>query len=78
MYKSEYEAFISSPIWKEILATLKETEAGLLEDLKELDPNVEATSIARQQGRIKMLNFVISMPEDILREIEENIKKGGE
>ena len=75
MYKSEYDAFISSPIWKEMAITLKETITGLLSDLAELDPKEETTALARQQGRLKMLEFLLLMPEDILREINEKLEE---
>lgn len=76
MYKSDYDAFVSSPIWHEIVATLKDTREGLIEDIKELDPFAEATNLARQQGRLKMLEFFLNeLIEDILREINENSKK---
>ena len=75
MYKSDYEAFVSNPIWHEILDTLKDTKEGLIEDMKELDPFAEATNLARQQGRLKMLEFVLLLPEDILREINEKVKE---
>lgn len=75
MYKSEYDSFISSPIWHEVVSTLKETKEGLLSDIAELDPFAEATNLARQQGRLKMLEFVLALPEDILREINENLEK---
>ena len=75
MYKSDYDAFISNPIWKEIVTTLRETKEGLIEDLKEMDPFADATNLARQQGRLKMLEFVLALPDDILREIEENLEK---
>ncbi len=76
MYKSDYEAFISNPIWKEIVTTLKETREGLIEDLKEMDPFADATNLARQQGRLKMLEFVLTeMVEDILREINERARE---
>jgi hypothetical protein len=72
VYRSEYESFVKSAIWHEITTTLKETREGLLSDIAELDPFSEATNLARQQGRLKMLEFVLALPEDILREIEEN------
>ena len=76
MYKSDYDAFVSSPIWHEIVSTLKDTREGLIEDIKELDPFAEATNLARQQGRLKMLEFFLNeLIEDILREINENSKK---
>lgn len=71
MYKSDYESFVSNPIWKEIVATLVEVKSGILFDLADIDPFKDGTSIARQQGRIKMLEFVLALPADILREIEE-------
>lgn len=75
MYRSEYDSFVTSPIWHEIVSTLKETREGLLSDIAELDPFAEATQLARQQGRLKMLEFVLALPDDILREINENLEK---
>lgn len=75
MYRSEYDSFVTSPIWHEIVTTLKETREGLLSDIAELDPFAEATQLARQQGRLKMLEFVLALPDDILREINENLEK---
>lgn len=75
MYKSEYDSFITSPIWHEIVDTLKETRDGLLNDIIEIDPFADATRLARQQGRLKMLEFVLALPDDILREINENLEK---
>lgn len=75
MYRSEYDSFVTSPIWHEIVITLKETREGLLSDIAELDPFAEATQLARQQGRLKMLEFVLALPDDILREINENLEK---
>ena len=75
MYRSEYDSFVTSPIWHEIVNTLKETREGLISDIAELDPFAEATQLARQQGRLKMLEFVLALPDDILREINENLEK---
>lgn len=75
MYRSEYDSFVTSPIWHEIVITLKDTREGLLSDIAELDPFAEATQLARQQGRLKMLEFVLALPDDILREINENLEK---
>jgi hypothetical protein len=75
VYKSDYDAFISSPIWKEIVDTLKETIVGLTSDISDLDPKEEMTALARQQGRKKMAEFVLEMPEDILREINEKLEE---
>ncbi len=76
MYRSDYESFISSPMWKEIVLTLKETIKGLNDDLVEMLPFGEnAIALARQQGRIKMAEFVLMLPEDILRDVEEDKKR---
>ena len=75
MYRSEYDSFVTSPIWHEVVSTLKETREGLISDIAELDPFAEATQLARQQGRLKMLEFVLALPDDILREINENLEK---
>ncbi|OQB09793.1 MAG: hypothetical protein BWY21_00644 [Parcubacteria group bacterium ADurb.Bin216] len=78
MYKSDYESFISNPIWKEMKGTLEEIRVGLFEDLKDLDPHLDGSSLARQQGRLKMLEFVLLLPEDILREINEKLEENTE
>lgn len=75
MYKSEFDAFIESPIWKEVVSTLKETMLGLYQDIRDLDPHMEPTALARQQGRLAMAEFVLSIPEDILREINEKLEE---
>ena len=78
MYLSDYESLVDNAMWVEIVRTLEEVKVGLLEDLKELDPSTEATALARQQGRLKMVEFVLSMPEDIKHEMEQMIKKSKE
>jgi len=76
MYKSAVEDLQKNPAWQEIVSTLKEVQAGLIFDLQDMDPFGDgATKIARQQGRLKMLEFVLSIPDDILREIEEDNKR---
>jgi len=73
MYHSDYENFISNPMWKEIVITIKETLRGLHDDIAEMAPYGEdAIKLARQQGRIKMAEFILMLPEDMLREIEED------
>lgn len=75
MYKSDYDSFISNPIWKEIVKTVEETIQGLISDLSETDPFVEPGKLAKQQGRKAMAEFILALPEDILREINENLEK---
>lgn len=75
VYKSDYEALVSNPIWKEIVATLEEVMEGLISDLSELDPKEEMTNLARQQGRKAMVEFVLGLPSRILEEIEAEQKK---
>lgn len=75
MYHSDYEAFASNPVWKEILSTVKEVKEGIIEDLKKLDPFNQATELARHQGRILMIDFLLALPGDIKREIELNLRE---
>lgn len=76
MYRSDYESFIRNPVWKEIQSTLNEVIDGLYDDLVETLPQGEgAALIGRQQGRLKLAEFVLSLPEDMLREITENERK---
>lgn len=75
MYKSDYEAFVSNPVWKEIVTTIKETMVGLYEDLRSLDPHMEPTALAKQQGRLAMAEFMLELPDDILREINEKLEE---
>ena len=71
MYKSDYEVLINNTVWKEIVSTLEEVSRSLVEDLKNIDPVASAGLMARQQGRLLMAEFILSIPADILREIEE-------
>jgi hypothetical protein len=75
MYRSDYEALVSNPIWKEIVDTLNEVVEGLKKDGMEYDPEAQKVAIARAQGRYKMAEFVLALPEDILREINERDKE---
>ena len=70
MYKSAVEDLQKNQAWQEIVNTLNEVKVGIIFDLQDIDPVDNACTIARQQGRLKMLEFVLSIPEDILREIE--------
>jgi len=70
MHKSDYEHYISSPMWHEIKSTLKEVIVGLHEDIANLDPHTEPTELARKQGRLAMAMWMLSQPEAILEEIE--------
>ncbi len=72
MYRSDYESFTSNPVWKEMVETLTEVKAGLNKDLAEYDPITQTTQLARAQGRLALIDFVMELPEDILREIKEN------
>ena len=79
MHKSDYEHFVESPMWKEIVDTCKEVKAGVLEDLMHMDPIVEATDMARKQGRLTMMDWFLAQPAAILEEIEiEQQKEKGE
>jgi hypothetical protein len=78
MYKSDYEQMISNPVWKEIVTTLQEVMRGLQDDVMSLDPLENSSEMAQKQGRYKMAEFVLALPEDILREIEETIADTGE
>jgi predicted glycoside hydrolase/deacetylase ChbG (UPF0249 family) len=63
-------------MWHEIKSTLKEVIVGLHEDIANLDPNTEATELARKQGRLAMAVWMLAQPEAILEEIEiENDKQ---
>lgn len=74
MHKSDYLALRDNAVWKKIVSTLNEVKIGLNSDLAEYDPITQTTKLARAQGRLAMVDFLIELPEDILREIEENIK----
>jgi hypothetical protein len=75
MYKSDYEQLVSNPIWREIEDTVKEVKAGLLEDLANMDPITEVIDMARKQGRLKMLDWLMAQPLAILEEIEATLEK---
>lgn len=72
MYRSDLEALKQNACWQEIVSVLKETEKGLLEDTSELLPfGKSAIKLAQQQGRLKMLKFVLY---ELLADFEEEIK----
>ena len=75
MHKSDYDHFVTSPMWHEIVETLKEVKVGLLEDIANLDPKEEATELARKQGRLAMANWMLLQPDAILIEIETEERK---
>lgn len=76
MTKADYEAFERNPIWKEISSTLEEVIVGIVDDLSNMDPVTQAGALAKKQGRKLMAEFVLSLPKDILVEIEEKNKEG--
>lgn len=80
MYKSDYDHFVTSPMWHEILDTAKDVRVGINADLANMDPLKEATDMARKQGRLAMLEWFLAQPAAILEEIEieENKKEKGE
>ena len=77
MHKSDVENLLKNPIWQEIVITLKETMLAIVaKDFANVSPFGEgAIDLARQQGRYKMAEFVLLLPEDILREIELEEKR---
>jgi len=75
MYKSDFEALRDNAVWKEIVSTLEEVQAGLIMELKDIDPFTDPGILARKQGRLKMIEFVLKQPEAILMEIEETANK---
>jgi hypothetical protein len=72
MYKSDYDSFVSNPIWREIEETSKEVKRGLVEDLINMDPIAEASEMSKKQGRLKMLDWLMAQPLAILEEVEAN------
>jgi hypothetical protein len=72
MHRSEVDSLERNGVWREIVDTLKEVKIGLFEDLANMDPNLEGTDIARKQGRLYMISFVLAQPDAILREIDED------
>ena len=77
MHRSDLDSLLRNPVWHEVVATLKETMASIVaKDFANLSPFGEgAVDLARQQGRYKMAEFVLMLPEDILREIELEEKR---
>ena len=78
MYRSDYDNFVKNPVWQEIVKVLEETKKGRRDDLRDIDPITDGGILARQQGRLKMLEFVLEeLLEDILREINEEPGENG-
>ena len=71
IYRHDVEELLKNPAWLEIKQTIEETMVGLRDDMLELDPHKQPTELARQQGRYKMAEFLLMLPQDILLEIEQ-------
>jgi len=76
IYRHDVEELLKNPAWLEIKQTIEETMVGLRDDMLELDPHAQPTQLSRQQGRYKMAEFVLMLPQDILLEIEQGEKEG--
>jgi hypothetical protein len=74
-YEHDVNNLVENPAWKEVVDTLQETRRGLIDDLCELDPLTEGGKIARQQGRLKMLEFVLALPDSFIEELREEAAK---
>lgn len=70
MHKHDVDNLLANPAWQEIADILTETRRGLVEDLCELDPVGEGGKIARQQGRLKMVDFMLSLPDSFIEEMK--------
>jgi len=77
MYESDFENLKANPVWKEVEATLVELKAQLVQDITEADPLEQASFILRQQGRLRMVEFIFELLQDILLEIKQksNVKQ---
>ena len=76
MHHSDVDDLEKNEAWKDIVEVLNEVKSGLQnEDFQVLDPVKEAGAIARIQGKIDMINFVIAQPKAQRVEIDAELGK---
>ena len=75
MYRSDYESFITNPIWLEMKKNIEEAMLGLQEELIKFNAITETVELSRAQGRIMMADDVLRFPADILLEIKDKEKE---
>ena len=75
IYKSDVLKFKEGVVWRSMREELQMAADGLLGTLRNLDPNTEATEIARSQGRLEAVENFLMMPDDLYTEALEEREK---
>lgn len=68
---SEVESFVNNRVWKVIVEDAMTRGLLLSEDNDMLDPLVKASQISINQGEIRALKWVVSLPTILVEEIKE-------
>jgi hypothetical protein len=80
--KGDVEAFVANKVWKVVASDALERGLMLSEDNDLLDPMTQAATIARNQGEIKALKWVVDLPriytDELIDKKEEEPKDGSE
>lgn len=68
--KSDIENFVQNRVWKRLVQALIDRTNDKMEDNNIVDPFKEPTRIARNQGVVDGLSFVLDFPAILLEQIE--------
>lgn len=74
---SEVERFMQGSVWRAIVQAIATRSMDLTEENNEIDPVKEPTKIARNQGMVSALGFVVDLPQ-VLMETAEHDREVGE
>jgi hypothetical protein len=72
--KTEIEAFVGNKVWKQIVEDALSRGLEASENNDVLDPQTQGTTIARNQGEISALKWIVDLPRIFIEEIEERPK----
>lgn len=72
---SELENFVQGRVWRVIVQAVVDRTNEKMGELCVLDPNACATDIARNQGFVEALSFVIDYPAILREQVEYEQKE---
>lgn len=73
--KSDLESFVQNRVWKVLVQAIVDRTNDKMGENITIDPFKDPTTIARNQGYIDALSFVIDYPAVLMEQIEFEKKK---
>lgn len=73
--RSEIETLIKNRVWKKIVEDALSRALILSEDNDVIDPFAEPTKIAKNQGAIANLKWIVDLPMIYIAQVEDEIKE---